>query len=289
MTLAGDRCAGGIWRTGAHGTGATGAALEEAGAALRDATEAAAQAASAEAQCKAAWSRPVPPHRRLHRSAAERASALQAAQRGVPAGRLRPRRSHRRGGGPLRPAVTSSLPGAHGTWSAPLSCWRCCPSSRLPPPSKASVPWQNGRPAAVWRSAPAPLPRCAGTSRCAPPLSRNGGPFSADVSPRSSNAWPVTSQNEKRPPSGASASTQWPARSPASACCQRQAGHPGGHPQRLARDAPGGGRVAALCCRPARGVAAGTFGRRTPTLCGPGAGLSQRAGGGSDEGPPRGV
>jgi chromosome segregation protein len=80
VTLAGDRCAGGIWRTGAHGTGATGAALDEAGAALSDATQAAAQAASAESQCKAALEQARAAASEVHRSAAERASALQAAQ-----------------------------------------------------------------------------------------------------------------------------------------------------------------------------------------------------------------
>ena len=79
VTMAGDRCAGGIWRTGAHGTGATGAALEEAGAALRDATEAAAQAASAEAHCKAALEQARLAASEVHRLEAERASALQVA------------------------------------------------------------------------------------------------------------------------------------------------------------------------------------------------------------------
>jgi len=80
VTLAGDRCAGGIWRTGAHGTGATGAALDEAGAALSDATQAAAQAASTESQCKAVLEQARAAASQVHRSAAERASALQAAQ-----------------------------------------------------------------------------------------------------------------------------------------------------------------------------------------------------------------
>ncbi len=79
VTMAGHRCAGGIWRTGAHGTGATGAALEEAGAALRDATEAAAQAASAEADCKAALEQARSAASEVDRSEAERASALQVA------------------------------------------------------------------------------------------------------------------------------------------------------------------------------------------------------------------
>jgi chromosome segregation protein len=79
VTLTGDRCAGGIWRTGAHGTGATGAALDEAGAALREATEAAAQAASAESQCKTALEQARAAASEVHRSATERASALQAA------------------------------------------------------------------------------------------------------------------------------------------------------------------------------------------------------------------
>ena len=42
VTQAGDRCSQGIWRTGSHGTGATGAALEEARAALEQATSEAA-------------------------------------------------------------------------------------------------------------------------------------------------------------------------------------------------------------------------------------------------------
>jgi chromosome segregation protein len=79
VTLTGDRCAGGIWRTGAHGTGATGAALDEAAAALRDATEAAAQAASDESRCKAALEQARAAASEVHRSATERASALQAA------------------------------------------------------------------------------------------------------------------------------------------------------------------------------------------------------------------
>ena len=79
VTMAGDRCAGGIWRTGAHGTGATGAALEEAGAALRDATEAATQAASAEAHCKAVLEQARSAASEVHRSEAERGSALHAA------------------------------------------------------------------------------------------------------------------------------------------------------------------------------------------------------------------
>ncbi len=53
VSRAGDRCAGGIWRTGAHGSGATGAALEEALEALRDATSAAERAAATEVHAKA--------------------------------------------------------------------------------------------------------------------------------------------------------------------------------------------------------------------------------------------
>ena len=54
VTRAGDRFAGGIWRTGAHGTGATGAALAEARAALADAVSAceAAEQAQREAQSR---------------------------------------------------------------------------------------------------------------------------------------------------------------------------------------------------------------------------------------------
>ena len=52
VTPAGDRCAGGIWRTGSHGTGATGAALDEALGAVRDATAAAERAALVERQAK---------------------------------------------------------------------------------------------------------------------------------------------------------------------------------------------------------------------------------------------
>jgi chromosome segregation protein len=49
----GDRCAGGIWRTGLHSSGVTGAALEEARTAVREASEAAARAQALEKQLRA--------------------------------------------------------------------------------------------------------------------------------------------------------------------------------------------------------------------------------------------
>ena len=53
VTQAGDRCWQGIWRTGSHGTGATGAALEEARTALERATSEASRAAGAERAAQA--------------------------------------------------------------------------------------------------------------------------------------------------------------------------------------------------------------------------------------------
>jgi chromosome segregation protein len=54
VTLAGDRCAKGIWRIGARGTGATGAALQQARAALAEAEVAAERSALAETEAREA-------------------------------------------------------------------------------------------------------------------------------------------------------------------------------------------------------------------------------------------
>ena len=75
VTQAGDRCSQGIWRTGSHGTGATGAALEEARAALQQATVAADRAAAAERDAQAAVE-----HARSTATDARRAMADNAAQ-----------------------------------------------------------------------------------------------------------------------------------------------------------------------------------------------------------------
>ncbi|HXW80081.1 MAG TPA: chromosome segregation protein SMC, partial [Acidimicrobiales bacterium] len=75
----GDRCAGGIWRTGAHGTGATGAALEEALASMRAATSEAERAASAEVYAKEALGQARSRFAEAEKAAAEDAASARAA------------------------------------------------------------------------------------------------------------------------------------------------------------------------------------------------------------------
>ncbi len=79
VTPAGDRCSQGIWRTGAPGTGATGAALEEAGTAVRRATIEAERAATAEQEAKVAVERVRSAASEARRAAADNAAALRAA------------------------------------------------------------------------------------------------------------------------------------------------------------------------------------------------------------------
>jgi chromosome segregation protein len=79
VTRAGDRCSGGIWRTGAHGTGATGAALEEARGAVRDATGVAEQAALLESEAKAALEQARAGAAGARRAVADNAAARRAA------------------------------------------------------------------------------------------------------------------------------------------------------------------------------------------------------------------
>ena len=87
VTQAGDRCAGGIWATGAHGTGATGAALEEARSALVAARAGAAQAASAQQQARSALELARSAHeasrRRLAENRALESSSAAARDRAV--------------------------------------------------------------------------------------------------------------------------------------------------------------------------------------------------------------
>jgi chromosome segregation protein len=75
----GDRCAGGIWRTGAHGTGATGAALEEALESTRAATTEAEQAASAEREAKGALGQARSWFAEAEKAATEEAAGARAA------------------------------------------------------------------------------------------------------------------------------------------------------------------------------------------------------------------
>jgi len=79
VTRAGDRCAGGIWRTGSHGTGATGAALDEARGALAEAEVASAQASRLESQAKEALEQARAASADARRAVAESSTAARAA------------------------------------------------------------------------------------------------------------------------------------------------------------------------------------------------------------------
>jgi chromosome segregation protein len=79
VTPAGDRCSQGIWRTGSYGTGATGAALEEARATVQQATVEAARAATAEREAKAAVEQVRSAASDARRAAADNAAARRAA------------------------------------------------------------------------------------------------------------------------------------------------------------------------------------------------------------------
>ena len=78
VTPAGDRCAGGTWRTGPHGTGATGAALEEARSALASATTRADAAVAGDSAAKGRLEQARIGHSEARRRAAENEAALQA-------------------------------------------------------------------------------------------------------------------------------------------------------------------------------------------------------------------
>ncbi len=78
VTPAGDRCAGGTWRTGSHGTGATGAALEEARSALAAAATRADAAVVGDSTAKGRLEQARLGHSEARRRAAENGSALQA-------------------------------------------------------------------------------------------------------------------------------------------------------------------------------------------------------------------
>ena len=79
VTQAGDRCSRGIWRTGSYGTGATGAALEEAREAVAQTTLEAARAASADQEAQAAVAQARSAASDARRSEADNAAQLQAA------------------------------------------------------------------------------------------------------------------------------------------------------------------------------------------------------------------
>jgi chromosome segregation protein len=79
VTPAGDRCWQGIWRTGSYGTGATGAALEEARAAVRQATGDAAGAATAEQKAQAVVEQARSAASDARRAVADNAAQLRAA------------------------------------------------------------------------------------------------------------------------------------------------------------------------------------------------------------------
>ena len=79
VTGAGDRCAGGIWRTGSHGTGATGASLDEAKAALATATTASQDALEAEQQAKATVAQARTAAADARRAASDNEAALRSA------------------------------------------------------------------------------------------------------------------------------------------------------------------------------------------------------------------
>ncbi len=79
VTQAGDRCWQGIWRTGSHGTGATGAALEEARTALERATSQASRAAGAERAAQAEVQEARSAVSDARRAAADNAAQLKAA------------------------------------------------------------------------------------------------------------------------------------------------------------------------------------------------------------------
>jgi chromosome segregation protein len=87
VTRVGDRCGGGIWRTGSHGTGATGAALEEARKALATATAVAESAAEAEAGAKEALGSARLAAAEARRAVADNAAAGQAANEAAQRGR----------------------------------------------------------------------------------------------------------------------------------------------------------------------------------------------------------
>jgi chromosome segregation protein len=79
VTPGGDRCSRGIWRTGPHGTGATGAALEEAGAAVQQAAVEASRALAAEQQAKAVVDQARSAAADARRAVADNAAALRGA------------------------------------------------------------------------------------------------------------------------------------------------------------------------------------------------------------------
>ena len=179
----GDRCAGGIWRTGAHGTGATGAALEEAIASIRAATSAAGQAAAAEREAKEALGAVRASLSEAQRAAAERAASVRAAGRRsggpVPTWTKRTRRPR------LFPTRHASWPPAMPVTWVPHPDWRrCCRGWRLLLTSKRNGRWQSGQPATAWPRGPARWPLCGGISRCVPVRSRNAEPCSDVVSPK---------------------------------------------------------------------------------------------------------
>ena len=106
----GDRCAGGIWRTGAHGTGATGAALEEAIASIRVATSAAGQAASDEQEAKEALGAVRASFSEAQRAATERAARVPRRGGGAQAVPFRPGRSGCGGGSSFQPGTRAGRP-----------------------------------------------------------------------------------------------------------------------------------------------------------------------------------
>lgn len=79
VTQAGDRCSQGIWRTGSHGTGATGAALEEARAALERATSEASRAATGDREAQTAVQEARSAVSDTRRAVADNAAQLKAA------------------------------------------------------------------------------------------------------------------------------------------------------------------------------------------------------------------
>ncbi|MGH9107558.1 MAG: chromosome segregation protein SMC, partial [Acidimicrobiales bacterium] len=83
VTRSGDRCAGGIWRTGSGGTGATGAALEEARAAVGGASATAEAAEDDEQGARAALEEARSAAAEARRQAADNAAVLRRAAEGL--------------------------------------------------------------------------------------------------------------------------------------------------------------------------------------------------------------
>ena len=200
VTRAGDRCAGGIWRTGSHGTGATGTALEEARAAVREATIASEVTAAGERQARRSWRRRGLASSEARRMMADAAAAVRNTLEAL-----------QRAKSDMAEAEAEVLVLAAGEELAQRrghDCARVAELEALVPELEAAADEESRRaspnapPVSAWPSAAPPCPRCAGIRGESERYRGAPGAARCAAWPRWNDDWPATWLSGRRQPIG---------------------------------------------------------------------------------------